>query len=103
MTDGLVHALTLGDVLREHARSRPLQVAVVDGDVRLDYRALDGRVNQLADQFGRAGVERGERVCWLGQNSFRVLETLLAAAKLGAFFCPVNWRQSPDELAFASG
>lgn len=100
MTDRLLHALTLGDVLREHARSRPQQVAVVDGDVRLDYRALDGRVNQLADQLGRAGVDGGDRVCWLGQNSFRVLETLLAAAKLGAFFCPVNWRQSADELAF---
>ena len=25
---------------------------------------------------------------------------LLAAAKLGAMFCPANWRQTPDELAF---
>jgi acyl-CoA synthetase (AMP-forming)/AMP-acid ligase II len=100
VTGGFVHALTLGDVLREHRRSRPDQVAAVDGDVRLDYRTLDQRVNQLTDQLGRVGVEPGDRVCWLGQNSFRVLETLLAAAKLGALFCPVNWRQSPGELAF---
>ena len=37
---------------------------------------------------------------WLGQNSFRVLELLLAASKLGAMFCPANWRQSPEELGF---
>ena len=37
---------------------------------------------------------------WLGQNSLRLLEGLLAAAKLGGVFCPVNWRQSPEELAF---
>jgi long-chain acyl-CoA synthetase len=96
----LVHALTLGDVLREHARSRPGQLAAVDGDVRLDYRALDARVNQLADRLAESGVERGARVCWLAQNSFRLLETLLASAKLGALCCPVNWRQSTDELAF---
>jgi acyl-CoA synthetase (AMP-forming)/AMP-acid ligase II len=96
----LLHGLTLGDLLREHARSRPRQLAAVDGDVRLDYRALDTRVNQLADVLAADGVGAGDRVLWLGQNSFRVLEVLLAAAKVGAMFCPANWRQSPDELAF---
>jgi acyl-CoA synthetase (AMP-forming)/AMP-acid ligase II len=100
LTSELVHALTLGDIVREHARSRPRHLAAVDGDVRLDYRTLDARVNQLADQLAGVGVESGTRICWLGQNSFRVLETLLAAAKLGALFCPANWRQSPEELAF---
>jgi long-chain acyl-CoA synthetase len=37
---------------------------------------------------------------WLGQNCHRLLEGLLACAKLGSIFCPVNWRQSADELAF---
>jgi acyl-CoA synthetase (AMP-forming)/AMP-acid ligase II len=100
LTSDLGHTLTLGDVLREHARSRPGQLAAIDGDVRLDYGALDARVNQLADRLASIGVSSGDRICWLGQNSFRVLETLLAAAKLGALFCPANWRQSPDELAF---
>ena len=31
---------------------------------------------------------------------FRVQELLLACARLGAVFCPANWRQQPDELAF---
>jgi long-chain acyl-CoA synthetase len=29
-----------------------------------------------------------------------VVEALAAAAKIGAMFCPANWRQSADELAF---
>jgi len=77
-----------------------LQRASVDGDTRLTYPELDERVNRLATALASRGVEPGERVLWLGQNSFRVLELLLAAAKLGAMFCPANWRQSPDELAF---
>lgn len=96
----LLHGLTLGDMLREHRRSRPQQLAAVDGDVRLTFPELDDRVNRLAGALAGAGVAEGDRILWLGQNSFRVAELLLAAAKLGAIFCPANWRQTADELAF---
>src|SRR5687767_14559695 len=92
------HVLALGDVLREHRRRRPAHLAVVDGDVRLTSAELDARVNRLADAFARFGVDEGERVLWLGQNSFRLIESLLAAARLGAIFCPANWRQSAAEI-----
>jgi len=51
-----LHGLTLGDVLREHRRSRPGQTATIDGDRRLTYAALDERVNRLANALGDAGV-----------------------------------------------
>ncbi len=95
-----LHTLTLGDVLREHARSRPHTLATVDGETRLPYPVLDARVNRLAAALAADGVTAGERVLWLGQNSYRLLEGLLAAARLGALFCPANWRQRPEELAF---
>ncbi|MFC6885409.1 MULTISPECIES: AMP-binding protein [Actinomadura] len=94
-----VHRLTLGDVLSEHRRGRPLGTAVVDGDVRLSYPELGDRVDRLAGALAADGVGAGDRVLWLGQNSFRVLELLLACGSLGAVLCPANWRQSADELA----
>ena len=101
MSVDLLHALTLGDILRENRRNYPLRTAVVDGDLRLTWPAFDDRVNQLANALrDDAGVTEGDRILWLGQNSFRVLEGLLAAAKIGAIFCPANWRQSADEFAF---
>jgi acyl-CoA synthetase (AMP-forming)/AMP-acid ligase II len=57
-------------------------------------------VNRLAQALAGSGFATGDRLLWLGQNSFRLLECLLATAKLGGVCCPVNWRQSPDELAF---
>ncbi|MFG3621340.1 AMP-binding protein [Nocardia sp. NPDC047654] len=90
---------SLGDVLREHRRSRGSMTALVDGKVRLDYVTLDDRVTQWANVLSERGVGAGERVLWIGQNSFRLLETLLACAKLGALLVPVNWRQSAAELA----
>jgi long-chain acyl-CoA synthetase len=93
-------SLTLGDLLREHRRSRPGTTAVVDDTVRLTYPELDERVNRLAHALRAAGVVEGDRVLWLGQNSFRVVELLLATAKAGAMFCPANWRQTAEEIAF---
>jgi acyl-CoA synthetase (AMP-forming)/AMP-acid ligase II len=95
-----VHGVTLGDVLGEHRRGRPHGLAVVDADVRLTYPQLDERVNRLAAALAADGVAPGERVLWLGRNSFRILELLLACARLGAVCCPANWRQSADELTF---
>ncbi|MCT9933989.1 AMP-binding protein [Planotetraspora sp. A-T 1434] len=96
----IVHRLTLSDVLADHARSRPQAMAAVDGDVRLTYPELDARVTRLANGLSSAGVGQGDRVLWLGQNSHRVLELLLACSRLGAIFCPANWRQAADELGF---
>jgi len=87
----------LGDVLREHRRSRPKMIAAVDGDMRLTFVELDSRVNRLVHALRAQGIGSGERILWIGQNSFRVLEILLAAAKLGAIFCPANWRMSAEE------
>ena len=96
----LLHNLTLGDVLRENRRSHPQKAALVCGDDRYTYPEMDARVNRLANALLADGVGRGDRVLWLGQNCHRVLEGLLAAAKIGAVFCPVNWRQTAEELTF---
>ena len=93
---------TLFDKLLSHQRFWPDKIAVVDdgGQLRLTYQELFLRVEALADAMLGSGVKHGERVLWLGQNSFRILETMLACAKIGAIFCPVNWRQSAVEMAF---
>jgi long-chain acyl-CoA synthetase len=95
-----LHATSLGDLLREHRRSRPDRTAVVCGAQRHGYAALDERVNRLAGALRARGFGDGDAILWVGQNCHRLLEGLLAAAKLGGRLCPVNWRQSPDELAF---
>lgn len=94
------HRRTLADVLRTHARARGDALAFAEGDVALTWRAADARVNRVAHALLSIGVERDDRVLWLGQNSVRLYELLLACCKIGAQFCPANWRQQPDELAF---
>jgi acyl-CoA synthetase (AMP-forming)/AMP-acid ligase II len=52
--------LTLGDVIREHRRSYPHAVALVDGEVRLTWPELDERTNRLANALAAAGVGPGD-------------------------------------------
>lgn len=92
--------LRLDDIVSEHGRSRPNELAVVEGDIRLRYAELADRCDRVAVLLADFGVGAGDRVAWVGQNSFRVLELMAAAGRLGAMVCPVNWRQSARELDF---
>jgi long-chain acyl-CoA synthetase len=91
-------ATTLVTIARSHARHRPGALALVDGAVRLTWADLDERVGRLTVALAGCGLGAGDRLLWLGQNSFRILELLLACGRLGAMCCPANWRQTPAEL-----
>ena len=91
-----IRGYNLGDLIREHRRSRPHLVASVDGQERLSYRALDSRVNRVADALRKRGIVSGDRLMWMGQNSSRIIELLLACAKIGAVLCPANWRMPAE-------
>ncbi len=95
------HRITVGDIISEHRRSYPGRLALADGEHHLTWAELDERVNRLANALRGVGVGPGDRILWLGQNSFRVYELLGAAAKIGAMVCPGYWRWAPPEMTFA--
>ena len=92
--------LLISDIVAQHAVSRPADIAVVDHDVRLSYRQLHDETIRLAAGLAARGVRAGDRILWLGQNSYRLLEAIIAASSIGASVCPANWRQSSEEIAF---
>jgi acyl-CoA synthetase (AMP-forming)/AMP-acid ligase II len=96
-----VRRISFGDIIREHRRSYGDSVALVDGEYRSTWPEFDDRVNRLANALLGAGAGVGDRVLWLGQNSFRIYELLGACAKVGAMVCPGYWRWAPPEMAFA--
>lgn len=99
MLDAL-HSLTLDGLLEEHRRSHPDRIAAVFEHRVFTYPQLADRVIQLGNALTAAGVGVGDRVLWMGQNTHVVFEALLACARIGALFCPLNWRQTADEMAF---
>jgi len=58
------------------------------------------RVDQVAAGLQKAGVTKGDRIGVVAKNSLEYFALFGAAAALGAIMVPVNWRLSPDEIAF---
>ncbi|WAC54549.1 acyl-CoA synthetase [Gordonia sp. SL306] len=88
----------LGSWVTRRARMSPASTALIDGDAATTYAELDRRVTALAHGLRRLGVQRGDRVAYLGFNGAGFVETLFAVAKLGAVFFPVNTRLAAPEL-----
>jgi acyl-CoA synthetase (AMP-forming)/AMP-acid ligase II len=82
----------VGSWIERRARIAPDKPALIHGESRRTYSELANRVRRLAHGFSELGVQRGDRVGWLGANHPAFLEVLFATAKLGAIMAPVNHR-----------
>lgn len=76
----------------------PNNEVLVYGDRIWNYRDLNEEVTALARGLVARGVNRGDRVAYLGLNSVTFLETMLAAWWIGAIFEPLNFRLAPREV-----
>ena len=65
-------------------------MAIVSEDVSLDFRAVNSRVNRLANALIKKGLKKGDRVGALVHNCHQFIEIYFAAAKTGGIFCPYN-------------
>ena len=85
--------------LARQAQRQPDALALQAGERALSYREFAQLINTTARQFQAEGLGAGSVIGWLGYNSPEMLAALLACAKLGAIFVPLNWRLAAPELA----
>ncbi|ALM50918.1 acyl-CoA synthetase [Halomonas huangheensis] len=88
--------------LTQAARRYSEQPALVMGDEVRSWSELDQRVSALAYALRQLGVTRGDRILVHSRNGFEMVETQLAAFRLGAVWAPVNYRISQDEGGWLS-
>jgi long-chain acyl-CoA synthetase len=82
--------VNIGTLLPRHARYRPDHPAVVFEGEPLTYRALDARVNRLANALLRAGLGKGDKVATVLPNCLELLDTYWAAARTGVVVVPAS-------------
>ena len=87
-----------GRLFTETAKRCRGKTALIEGDRKLSYSELNGRVNRLAHFMLENGIVRGERVALLARNCIPFVEIELASAKIGAIAVNLNWRSSQEEL-----
>lgn len=66
---------------------------------RWTYRQLNAQVNRLAHAMRQDGVGKNDVVMFALLNSPEFIFCYLAAHKVGAIACPVNYRQGAGEIA----
>ena len=86
--------------LEESAARTPDKLALVCGDQRLTYAAIDAMANRLAQAMVASGVGRGDRVLLFLPNSVELVVSIFATLKANAVFVPVNHSTKPDKLRF---
>ena len=74
--------------------------AVVCHEHRNTYQQFADRTYRFANLLHTMGVKKSDCIAILHQNSHEFLETYFAAAHLGVTLNPLNYRLSPQELAF---
>jgi long-chain acyl-CoA synthetase len=90
--------MVVGDMLTRNASNFPAASAIVFEGQSFSYRTLNERVNALANQLVRRGLQKGDRLGILIHNGHQFVELYFAAAKTGAIFCPYNNHAKEGEL-----
>ena len=67
-----------------HAATTPSAIALIDGDLVLDYRTLDRRANAVARRLRGQGIGREDRVALLLDRSADFVAAMLGVLKAGA-------------------
>jgi long-chain acyl-CoA synthetase len=87
--------------LRRAVQVAPERPAVRFEDVALTYAQAWDRCRRLAGALRGLGLERGDRVAVIAQNSHRYLELYQAVPGAGMALVPLNHRHAGAELRYA--
>ena len=92
--------MRLHDYLHFHAREHPDAEFAVMGDRSLTYAEAAAEVHRVANALASAGLQPGDRVAMLSQNSIEYATFYYGASECGAVPVPLNYRLAPPEWAY---
>ena len=93
-------AMNLAQFLRQTAKRRAGEIALVWGERRWTWAELDRRVNAMAVALAARGIGKGDRVLVQSKNCNQMFESMFACFRLGAVWVPTNFRLTADEVAY---
>ena len=91
--------LTVDAFIRHWSADRPHQPAMV-GERRINFAELDASTRRVATALLTAGLQKGDRIAWLGKNAVLYFTLLYGAARIGVVMAPVGWRLAAPERHF---
>jgi 2-furoate---CoA ligase len=92
--------LDLGTSFLASVARDPEALAIVDGDVRFNYREWYRRISALVVGFDEIGLAAGDHLVTVLQNRWQAATIHWACQFAGIIITPINWRSSAEELDF---
>lgn len=90
--------MNVGQLYAMQARKMRNKPAVIYRGRMLTHAELNRLSNQLAQALLQLGYQKGEHIVILAKNHLEYPVIMLAAAKIGVSFTPLNYRLTPGEL-----
>jgi acyl-CoA synthetase (AMP-forming)/AMP-acid ligase II len=90
----------IANALGCHALHNAAGEAVVYGDRRITWKALAGRVFQLADAMINKGIRKNDKVAFMFYNCPEFIEINFAVQAAGAIPVPMNYRFVAKEIEY---
>jgi acyl-CoA synthetase (AMP-forming)/AMP-acid ligase II len=98
--ESLADIVTVADVTRHHAKTRPDRVAIHFEGQSTTFGELDRRANQVANGLIAESVKPQARIAILSKNVPAFFDLWFGGAKADVVLVPVNFRLAPPEVAF---
>lgn len=91
---------SLDAMFRLAVERAPHAEAIVDGERRITYAALELQIDAVAGGLARRGLGKGDRIALIMGNSAEFVVAFLAASRIGAIAVPVGTREAAPGIAF---
>ena len=93
--------INIGLITSKQAKRQPNAWAVYDNTSqrRITFKELDDLVKKIANGLLSLGLEKGDRVSILSQNSIEYLALFFACGQAGLIAHALNWRLAKTEIA----
>jgi acyl-CoA synthetase (AMP-forming)/AMP-acid ligase II len=89
----------IADLIRQHARARPDQAALIGGDTVLSYAALDALMDRVAASLQRDGLRAGDVIAICAHASPLYAAVFLGALRAGVTVAPLAPSVTPESFA----
>ncbi len=96
----LISRVTLGDTLHRSARKHGERIALIDGGQRFTYAQLDAASNRFAHHLLAGGLEQGDKVAMVCNNSIQFVIAAYGILKAGLVWVPINTMLAAGDVAY---
>jgi 2-furoate---CoA ligase len=92
--------LDLGTSFIATVAREPKALAIVDGNIRLNYTEWYQRISSVVGGLQKLGLKQGDHLVTALQNRWEAATLHWACQFSGIIITPVNWRAKFDEIDF---